>query len=303
MTVDWIAVDWGTSNIRAWGVDAAGRVLFTRSANEGMGRLTKDEYPRVLDALLSPDVSANIAPLDVLICGMAGAKQGWLEAPYLDVPADLRQLASHSVVPPTSSLTSARILPGLCQRQTGAEDVMRGEETQLLGLAALMPGFSGPVCMPGTHCKWVELNAHRVERFVTAMTGELFDVLSRHTVLRHSLGNERDGTDHAEGLDAGLAAGIAEPQKLTALLFKVRSGSLLSGRKPGWCAGFLSGLLVGADIGGQREWIGKAEIPIVGDPGLCQLYARGLRMVGALERIVDVTQVVLMGLRKARETQ
>jgi 2-dehydro-3-deoxygalactonokinase len=183
----------------------------------------------------------------------------------------------------------------------GAEDVMRGEETQLLGLGTLWPGFSGVVCMPGTHSKWVQLAGRRVQRFATAMTGELFEVLRTHSVLRHSLGGQLHGPNRDEGFSAGLAAGIEAPQKLPVALFKVRAGSLLSGRTPDWCAGFLSGLLIGSEIGAQRDWIGEGEIAIVGDAGLADLYAKGLAMAGGEARIVEGIEATLAGLKAARQ--
>ena len=302
--IDWVAVDWGTSNLRAWGIAPGGRVAFSRMSDQGMARLARDAYGGALSGLLAGHVEADGAPLEVLVCGMAGARQGWLEAPYLDAPADLGDLVAHAVRPEVpGGRLSVRILPGICQRQEGTEDVMRGEETQLLGLGALVPGFSGVVCMPGTHCKWVQLDGRRVVRFATAMTGELFEVLRTHSVLRHSLGGELDGPDRAAGLEAGLAAGLAAPQKLSVTLFKVRAGSLLAGRQPDWCAGFLSGLLIGAEIGAQRDWIGGTEIPIVGGIALAQLYARGLTMIGARARILDATEATLAGLRAARSSQ
>jgi len=283
---------------------ANGEVAFSCVSDQGMGKLTREAYAGVLAGLLAELVGSTGPRMDVLICGMAGARQGWMEAPYLDAPADLRTLVAGGVRPgvPGSRL-SARILPGVCQRQEGAEDAMRGEETQLLGLGALIPGFSGVVVMPGTHCKWVQLNGPRVERFTTAMTGELFEVLRTNSVLRHSLGGDLDGPDRDQGVEAGLAAGIEAPEKLSVTLFKVRAGSLLSGRKPDWCAGFLSGLLIGTEIGGQRDWIGAAEVPIVGGIALAGLYARGLAMVGAKSRIVDATGATLAGLRTARMSQ
>jgi len=301
---DWIAVDWGTSNLRAWGIAAGGDVVFSRASDQGMARLSRDAYAGVLSDLLADHIEPAGPQVDVLICGMAGARQGWLEAPYLDAPANLRELAARAVRPDTpGSRLSAHILPGVCQRHGGAEDVMRGEETQLLGLGALMPGFSGTVCIPGTHCKWVQLSGQRVERFTTAMTGELFEVLRTHSVLRHSLGGELDGPDRTWGVEAGLAAGLEAPEKLSVTLFKVRAGSLLSGRKPDWCAGFLSGLLIGCEIGGQRDWIGTTEIPIVGGIALAEVYAKGLAMIGAKSRIVDATEATLAGLRAARMSQ
>jgi 2-dehydro-3-deoxygalactonokinase len=302
MQADWVAVDWGTSNVRVWGIGAGGDVVFARTSDQGMGKLTPDAYPRVLSALLAGEVGTAGPAFDVLICGMAGARQGWLEAPYLEAPADLGALGARAVVPALPGARwSARILPGVCQRLAGAEDVMRGEETQLLGLATFWPDFSGVVCMPGTHSKWVQLSGRRVERFATMMTGELFDVLRTHTVLRHSLSGELGGADGDDGFNIGLAGGVEAPQKLPAALFKVRAAALLSGRTPDWCAGFLSGLLIGSEVGAQRDWIGQGEIAIVGDARLATLYAKGLALAGGRARIVDGTEATLAGLKAARQ--
>ena len=300
MAAEWIAVDWGTSNLRLWGIDAGGGITFSRASDQGMSKLSREAYPGVLSGLLADAVPAGAA-MDVLICGMAGARQGWLEAPYLDAPADLSHLAARAVSPdlPGTGLT-ARILPGVCLRVEGAEDVMRGEETQLLGLSALIPGFAGLVVMPGTHSKWATLEGTRIARFSSAMTGEIFEVLRTHSVLRHSLQGELDGPDRDAGFTAGLTQGLEAPQRLTATLFKVRAGSLLSGRSAPWCAGFLSGLLIGAEIGGQRDWISDAEIPLIGSTGLCALYARAFAVLGAKTRVVDATDATLAGLKAAR---
>lgn len=298
-TADWIAIDWGTSNLRLWGIDASGGIAFARSSDQGMGKLTPEQYPGVLSTLLAGAIDPG-AEVDALICGMAGARQGWREAPYLDAPADLSTLAARGVTPDLPGKVRATILPGVCLRLEGAEDVMRGEETQLLGLSSLQPGFEGLVVMPGTHSKWATLSGHRLERFSTAMTGELFEVLRTHSVLRHSLQGELEGAERDVGFDAGLNQGLEAPQRLTATLFKVRAGSLLSGRSAPWCAGFLSGLLIGAEIGGQRDWLTDAEIPLVGSTGLCRLYARGFAVLGARTRIVDATDATLAGLKAAR---
>ena len=296
--VEWVAVDWGTSNLRAWGIDSAGEITFARSSPDGMGRLSREQYPDVLTSLLS-GVAEDVE--DVLICGMAGARQGWIEAPYLDAPAELGRLAAGAVTPEMPGPLNPRILPGVCLRDLGAEDVMRGEETQLLGLSALIPDFSGLAVMPGTHSKWALLNGTKLERFSSAMTGEIFELLRTHSVLRHSLGGELEGEERDVGFEAGLDQGLERPERLTATLFKVRAGSLLSGRSAPWCAGFLSGLLIGAEIGGQRDWIGKAEIPLVGSVGLCGLYQVGFARLGATTRIVDATDATLAGLKAARQ--
>jgi 2-dehydro-3-deoxygalactonokinase len=269
---EWVAVDWGTTNLRAWGIGSGGEMVFARTSDQGMSRLQPHAYPGALTLLLADQFAPAGPRIDILICGMAGARQGWMEAPYLDAPADLGDLGSKSVAPAAPGTRwSARILPGICQRQAGAEDVMRGEETQLLGLSTLMPGFAGVVCMPGTHSKWVRLAGRRVESFATAMTGELFEILRTHSVLRHSLAGPLQGPHRDAGFEAGLASGLASPQALSATLFKVRAASLLSGRSPDWCAGFLSGLLIGSEIGAHRDWLGAGEVAIVGDAGLAAL--------------------------------
>lgn len=296
--VEWVAVDWGTSNLRAWGIDSTGGIAFSRSSPDGMSRLSREQYPEVLTSLLS-GVGDDVE--DVLICGMAGARQGWIEAPYLDAPAELSRLAAGAVTPDMPGRLSPRILPGVCLRDLGAEDVMRGEETQLLGLSALLPGFSGLAVMPGTHSKWALLDGTRLERFSSAMTGEVFELLRTHSVLRHSLGGELEGEERDVGFEAGLDQGLERPERLTATLFKVRAGSLLSNRSAPWCAGFLSGLLIGAEIGGQRDWIGEAEIPLVGSVGLCGLYQVAFARLGASTRIVDATDATLAGLKAARQ--
>jgi 2-dehydro-3-deoxygalactonokinase len=299
---EWVAVDWGTTNLRAWGIGSSGEVVFARTSDQGMSRLKPDAYVTVLAGLLVDHFAPTGPRIDTLICGMAGARQGWMEAPYLDAPADLAELSARSVSPATPDARwSAHILPGVCQRLAGAEDVMRGEETQLLGLGTLWPGFNGVVCMPGTHSKWVQLAGRRVQRFATAMTGELFEVLRTHSVLRHSLAGPLHGPHRDAGFEEGLTAGITSPQRLSATLFKVRATSLLSGRTSDWCAGFLSGLLIGSEIGAQREWIGAGEVAIVGDAGLAALYAKGLSMIGSQVRIVDGIDATLAGLKTARQ--
>ena len=299
---EWVAVDWGTSNLRAWGISPGGEIMFSRSSDQGMGKLTREAFPGALVHLLADAVNPAGPALDVVICGMAGARQGWMEAPYLDAPADLAGLGFSAVLPPMpESRLKPRILPGVCQKLSGDEDVMRGEETQILGLSALIPAFSGVAILPGTHSKWVTVAGRRIERFTTVMTGELYEVIRTHSVLRLSLAGDLNGPDREAGFDAGLNVGIEAPERLTGALFKVRAASLLSGRGPDWCAGYLSGLLIGAEIGGHRDWIGDAEIPLVGGTALCGLYARGLALIGATSRVIDATEATLAGLKAARD--
>jgi len=298
--VEWVAVDWGTTNLRAWGLDSNGSLVFSRASEKGMGHIERTDYPAVLGELLDGVEAASGAALDVLICGMAGARQGWLEAPYLEVPADLRGLLSGAVRPDMAGPVSVAILPGVCQKNSEAGNVMRGEETQLLGLSAMEPDFSGVVCMPGTHSKWASLSRGRIDGFATAMTGEVYEVLSQHSVLRRSLDGNLDGPARTDGFEAGSDAGLAHPEHLLSQLFQVRAGSLLSGRQPDWSAGYLSGLLIGSEIGANRNWIDGRTVPLIGSPALCALYARTLEKIGIATRLVDASDAVLAGLKAAR---
>lgn len=299
---EWIAVDWGTSNLRVWGMTTDGTVTGSADSDEGMGRLAPDAFAGVLTELIAAHIADPSEPRDVVVCGMAGARQGWLEAAYLEVPGDLSELG-HRAVSPTLPGTAlkARILPGVCHPAKGAEDVMRGEETQLLGFARLNPGYRGVVCMPGTHSKWVHLDGLAIKDFTTVMTGELYEVLGHNTVLRHSLSGAGTGPNHAGGFSAGLEQAFARPEYLTALLFKVRAASLLSGRDADWCAGYLSGLLVGAEIAGQKDMLGAQPIPLIGSRSLVALYDEALGMLGKTSRTVDATQATLTGLAAARQ--
>ena len=224
----YVAVDWGTSSFRLWLVDRAGNVLGERRSHEGMMAAGKPGFATVLQSHLE---AVGAAPgLPVIVCGMAGARQGWVEAGYVDTPAQLASILQHAVPVPGQD-RDIRILPGIAQRDPKAPDVMRGEETQLLGALGVDAADDAVVCMPGTHSKWVRVSGGTVERFATFMTGELFDVISRETILSHAV----TGADEAEDIDAfksAVMAAFETPAFAANLLFQVRSGQLLYGGKP-----------------------------------------------------------------------
>ncbi len=294
---DWVAVDWGTSNVRAWGLAADGTQTFANQSDRGMGKISRGDYPSVLAELIGDNAPAGTP---AIICGMAGARQGWLEAPYLDTPADLTRLIAGAVTPEGTDF-AARILPGVCQRTAGHEDVMRGEETQLLGLLALRSGFSGTAILPGTHSKWVTIEDGRITRFSTAMTGELYEVLSQHSVLRHSFtGTGVEGPEIEDGIAEGMRAGIESPGLATSLVFRTRAAALLSSKGADWCSGYLSGLLVGTEIGGHRDWLGTAPVPLIGSARFGRLYGAALELIGATGEPIDASDATIAGLIAAR---
>ena len=168
------AVDWGTSSFRLWIVSESGAVLAERRSGEGMTTAAKSGFSAILESHLSA-VSAP-AHLPVIVCGMAGARQGWVEAGYLDTPAPLSAIVKAAVTVPDAN-RDIRILPGLAQRSEEAPDVIRGEETQLLGAISQLGGGSHLVCMPGTHSKWV--------RVTGGIVRWLFHFHDRRTVRRY----------------------------------------------------------------------------------------------------------------------
>jgi 2-dehydro-3-deoxygalactonokinase len=177
---------------------------------------------------------------------------------------------------------------------------MRGEETQLLGLLALRPGFEGTAILPGTHSKWVEIRGGKLVRFSSAMTGELYEVLSQHSVLRHSFAGETMGPATEEGIAAGLEAGLAHPELFTALAFRTRAAALLSQKGADWCSGYLSGLLVGTEVGGHRDWLTGNVVPVVGSARFGRLYGQALKLAGVASLAIDASEATIAGLKEAR---
>ncbi|MEP7240392.1 MAG: 2-dehydro-3-deoxygalactonokinase [Devosia sp.] len=296
---EWVAIDWGTSNVRAWGITAGGGIGFSASSEQGMGRLEPAQFPNILDQLVGDRTAGR---LDVMICGMAGAREGWREAPYLTTPVDLHQLGAAAVVPTGADPRySPRILPGIRQTAAGREDVMRGEETQLLGLLALNPGFEGTAILPGTHSKWARLAGGRVTDFSSAMTGELYDLLAHQSVLRHSVGGDHDAPHTTEGRSDGIEAGLAAPQLLSSLIFRARAAALVSAKSPGWSAGYLSGVLVAAEIAGHRDWLGDQPVPLIGSESLCSIYAEVLARLGVKSLFITAVDATIAGLTLARQ--
>lgn len=286
-------VDWGTSNLRIWLTDSQGEVIGERQSAEGMGSLDKAAYPAVLEGHLR----ALGAPPDlpVVIAGMAGARTGWREAPYVETPAPLVGLFQHAVQPEGVS-RPVYILPGVCQREGGAFDVMRGEETQLAG--ALEQGLDNALfCLPGTHSKWALVEGGQVRNFSTVMTGELFNLISRQSILRLSVPEDGDAEADPEIFDAAVQQALKPGFALTSVLFSIRAEGLLASNAKINPAARLSGLLIGAEIAAIRNDLtryGKAYL--IGTGKLTRLYARAIVQAGGEPVLLDGGLLVRRGL-------
>ncbi|MEM6740273.1 MAG: 2-dehydro-3-deoxygalactonokinase [Pseudomonadota bacterium] len=290
----WIGVDWGTSHLRAWLVDPEGALLGVHGSDAGMGTLRRDQFEGALLDLIG-DVLPPRGAVPVLCCGMAGSRQGWAEAAYLAVPCAPPNAGQATRVITADPRLDVRLLPGL--KQGKPADVMRGEETQIAGVLASDPGFGGVICLPGTHSKWAEVSAGEVISFRTFMTGELFALLSKASILRHTIGAA--GWD-ADAFEAALSDGLSHPARLGADLFTLRAEALLEGLAPEAARARLSGLLIGMELAAARPyWLGQA-VTIVGESGLAQAYAAALTAQGAAPRLLEAEAVTLAGLARAR---
>ncbi|MCX8998272.1 2-dehydro-3-deoxygalactonokinase [Rhizobiaceae bacterium BDR2-2] len=289
-----IAADWGTSNLRVFALDEGGGVLAEASSDDGMGRLTPAQYEPALMALIGGWLDpARVTP--VLVCGMAGARQGWIEAAYRAVPC--APVGGPFARPKVESpLIEVFIVPGLSQAEPA--DVMRGEETQIAGVLAGRPGFSGVVCLPGTHSKWAVIREGRVERFLTLMTGELFALLSAQSVLRHGMADDGEGMD-TDAFAAAVRETATEPAGFAASLFRLRAENLLEGLAPRAARSRLSGLLIGIEMASARALWQDEPTLIVGTGPLGRLYATALTQLGASAEAVSGEAMALAGLTRA----
>ncbi|WP_418592734.1 2-dehydro-3-deoxygalactonokinase [Ponticoccus sp. (in: a-proteobacteria)] len=289
--VAWIAADWGTSHLRVWLMDAEDRVIRRLTSDRGMGGLAPDAFESALLDLVGDTLGEGVT--DVLICGMAGARQGWAEVPYAKVPCPAPTAAMKILT--ADPRLSVRILPGLSQAQP--PDVMRGEETQIGGFLALERGFDGVLCLPGTHCKWAHVSASEIVSFRTFMTGEVFALLTKHSVLRHSTGG--DDWD-AAAFDAAVSDALSKPGRLLSDLFTLRANGLLNGTGAGVSRARLSGLLIGAELAAARPyWLGQPVV-ILGEDALARNYLAALTAQGAEARSVAAEDITLAGLKAAR---
>jgi 2-keto-3-deoxy-galactonokinase/N-dimethylarginine dimethylaminohydrolase len=303
-----IAGDWGTSNLRLFLADDDGRPLATKP---GPGAAQVDApFPIVLSAVVS-DWQHDHGELPIVLCGMVGSSIGWTQAPYVPCPADARQIAARCVMLEQGRV---RIVPGLsCTNRLDAPDVMRGEETQIIGalqLDANLRRGTHLLCLPGTHTKWAVVNDDVIGEFLTAPTGELFALLERHSVLvsDESRGQSAarrptmpptapaDGAAFARALDVVRASPQAD---LLQRIFQCRSRRLNNDLAPQDASAFMSGLVIGSDAQGALHLMAPradATVHVIGSPPLTRLYAMALSTLGATPREIDGETAVLAGL-------
>ena len=265
-----LAVDWGTSSLRGAWLDERGQTVEERSFARGILTVAPGEFPAVFqtcfgDWMKRPDAWC-------LMSGMVGSKQGWLEATYCTCPAGFTEVAANLAWVEPDRIA---IVSGLCCENDGIPDVMRGEETQIFGALQLLGRQEALVVLPGTHSKWVRVQAGQIQSFSTFMTGEFFALLRQHSILSRTL-PASDGEFDCEAFDQGVTLALRSSSLLHSA-FSTRTLSLFDRLPAASLPSYLSGLVIGEELRAQT-WQAHAEVVIIGSESLTQRYQRALAL-------------------------
>lgn len=290
-----IALDWGTSSLRGARLAGDGAVLEERSCPRGILTVPAGGYAELFethfgDWMQPPDTLC-------LIAGMAGSRQGWVEAPYCACPAGLAEVAAQLAWVEPGRIA---IVPGLSCELEGVPDVMRGEETQVFGALQLLGIDRGVLVLPGTHSKWVQVQAGRIHAFATLMTGEFYALLRRHSILARTL-PDADGELHDAAFDAGVAHALRSAGLLQSA-FSVRTLALFERLPESQRPSYLSGVVIGEELR-SRPMAVTERVVLIGEPALTQRYERALAQIDVRAQAVG-SQAAWRGLHRiAQEIQ
>jgi 2-dehydro-3-deoxygalactonokinase len=288
-----IALDWGTTALRAYLLDAQGVVLDSRASSAGIMNLPRPAAQGGFDTVFDATCGAWLAggaQLPVIAAGMVGSAQGWMEAPYVATPADPAALVAGIVRVTTLKGLTVHIVPGVLE-DGALPNVMRGEETQIFGALASDTTLDhephgGLIGLPGTHAKWAVVSKGRIERFYTFMTGETFSALRDHTILGRTMRatDQHDLAAFIRGVDTAKDAGHAG---MLATIFSTRTLGLTGQLKPEQQADYLSGLLIGHELRGLNEVLAREQadlagktLRLIGNDALCERYRLALARFG-----------------------
>lgn len=281
-----IAVDWGTSSLRAYLLDSDGTIVEKRAAALGIMQVADGAFSQALMSQIGPWLSRGES--QVLMSGMIGARQGWVEAPYCECPAGFAQIA-RGLKAVTWDRHTAWIAPGVSGFDAaGVRDVMRGEELQILGAMESIPSQSGLICLPGTHSKWVRVEGGLITGFSTHMTGEVFSLLRQHSLLGRMM---REGPTEESAFREGLSR-ATQSEGLLHHLFGVRAKGLFGELADTHAASYLSGLLIGHEMRAALAASPARELLLLGSPELTHLYTLAAEHAGLSARTLDAEAVV-----------
>ena len=277
-----IGIDWGTSSLRAFLIGAGGEVLDQVSKPQGIMHVQDGDFESSFNDLIFE--WCDVGGLPIIASGMITSRNGWIETPYVEVPSGVQELANALVTHQTSDGKKVTFVTEMTTEHDDAPDVMRGEETQIIGASAL--GISdGVFVLPGTHSKWINVQDDQIEDYATYMTGEVFAAMHKHTILGTLI--ERSAF-REEAFRMGCQAGLADGSKLLHDLFSVRTLPLFGKISGDMVEDYLSGLLIGSEIKGADPSRDKGPVTIVGRDDLAGRYAIALDVAGVkTERAPD----------------
>ena len=299
MTAKLIGIDWGSTNFRAYLIGDDAQILDKKSSGCGMLSLAPNAFGDALRREVG-DWLATHTTIPIVMAGMVGARKGWKEAEYLHCPVSLDQLTDSLTRVDFDPSHPTYIIPGLAMMKQDMPDVLRGEETQLLG-AVSTSGQYEVFCLPGTHSKWVSVKNNTVQEFRTFMTGELFSLLETKSILAKQMHNQIDDEDaFFQGVNKA-----KRYQGLLSELFQVRAAMLLGQRQESSSRSYLSGLLMGYEIMSSRQfWESVEEVPIkvIAADAMTSWYLKALSGFGCSTAIaIDPEQAVVDGLVKVAQ--
>ena len=269
-----IGIDWGTSSLRAFLIGAGGEVLDHISKPLGIMQINDGDFERSFNDLVGPWQQAIDLP--IIASGMITSRNGWVETPYVSVPSGVQQLADALVTHKTSDGTTITFVTGMTADHNGVPDVMRGEETQIIG-ASVLGMSNGIFVMPGTHSKWITLRCDQIVDYSTYMTGEVFAALSKHTILATLM---EYAPFKEDAFRKGCAVGLAEGSNFLHDLFGVRSLPLFGKITGTMVKDYLSGLLIGAEVKGADVAQINGPVTIIGRDDLADRYEIALSIAG-----------------------
>jgi 2-dehydro-3-deoxygalactonokinase len=295
------ALDWGTSNLRAFRLGADGTCHDQRAAAKGILAVPPGGFEAALTDIIG-DWLTEAPDAPVILSGMVGSRQGWVEVPYAEAPAGIDALLAKALPKTLKDGRTALFLPGVSCLRDGVPDVMRGEETQIIGALALAGLADGPVCAPGTHSKWVQVAGGRIVSFATYMTGELFALLRDHSLLGRGLVRNDAGQVQAAppdlaraGFERGVAQAFADPAVLRTL-FSTRTLGLFDKIPALALADYLSGLLIGAEVAAALPEGGRGTVPVIASAALADRYAWALALRGYTAQPISGDAAAVAGL-------
>ena len=268
-----IGIDWGTSSLRAFLMASDGAILDHRQEAAGILSVKNGAFEPVFERMIGGWTANGSVP--IIASGMITSRSGWLETPYQVTPCGPAELADAIVSHKTSTGKTVNFITGIRTENNGVPDIMRGEETQIIGVAAKI---GGKFVIPGTHSKWIEVRNGRIEAFSTYMTGELFAALKNHTILGAFIGHDCQSED---GFRLGVEAGLTGQPSLLHRLFHVRTLPLFEKIQREQTGDYLSGLLIGAEIAAVRSDIGDhCRVTCIANEDLGRRYGIALDMAG-----------------------